>query len=128
MEKQKSEKDPISDSPSKVEVVNATTSLMDNAFSMQDSLALEDLLKLHADGWHKLSHCNRSCCWGVRNEPKLELSKELKLHELSTDINPFGKAETPLKGVVSSKDFGRDLSINKLLDNRSEFFFFFLIH
>ena len=115
MEKQSSMTDPTCDSPRKVEVVNATTSLMDNAFSMKESLALEDLRKLHTEGWHKLSRCNRSCHWGVRHNQKIEVFKELKLHESSIGLGPSGKDETPIKQIVSCKGFSREPSLDKLV-------------
>ncbi|ONK72400.1 uncharacterized protein A4U43_C04F19030 [Asparagus officinalis] len=120
IEKPSPKQDPISDSPNKVEVVNATTSLMDSTFYRQDSSDAEDLRKLHVDGWRKLSRCNRSCHWGVRRNPRAELFKELKLHESSIEVNPLGKPETPVKEVASPKDFSREVGQNKLGDDGSE--------
>ena len=119
IEKRSSMKDPTCDSPRKVEMVSATTSLMDNAFSMKGSLALEDLRKLHTDKWHKLFRCNRSCHWGVRRNPKIEVFKELKLHESSIGSGPSGKSETPIKQVVSCKGFSGEPSLNELVDDGS---------
>lgn len=118
VEKLSSMKDPICDSSCKVEVVNSTTALMDSAFSTQDSLALEDLRKLHSYGWHNLSRCNRSCYWGTRQNPKIELFKKLKLHESSVVLGPSSKAKTPIDEVATC-DNG-ETSLNKIADYGSE--------
>lgn len=54
--------------------------------------------RLHIAGWHKLAHCNRSCHWGQRRNPKMELIKELKLQR------PYLLGESPDKMATPMKD------------------------
>ncbi|KAJ6791988.1 chromatin assembly factor 1 subunit FSM [Iris pallida] len=104
-------------SPCNVELVSATTSYMDKAFSHEDSLNIEDLHKVHVVGWHKLSSYNRSCSWGIRRKPKTELFKELKLQGLSSEAKPLEKVETPKMAVVpDNMDFRREPCSDKLVD------------
>lgn len=104
-------------SPCNVELVSATTLYMDNAFSREDSLNIEDLRKVHVVGWHKLSSNNRSCCWGIRRKPKTELFKELKLQGFSSEAKPLEKVETPKMAVVPyNMDFRREPCSDKLAD------------
>ncbi|CAL9197375.1 chromatin assembly factor 1 subunit FAS1-like [Musa acuminata AAA Group] len=79
-------------------ITNAVTSSMDCAFSQQYSVSMEDLCRLHIAGWHKLTHCNRSCHWGQRRNPKMELIKELKLQR------PYLLGESPDKMATPMKD------------------------
>ncbi|XP_064942074.1 chromatin assembly factor 1 subunit FSM-like isoform X2 [Musa acuminata AAA Group] len=79
-------------------ITNAVTSSMDCAFSQQYSVSMEDLCRLHIAGWHKLAHCNRSCHWGQRRNPKMELIKELKLQR------PYLLGESPDKMATPMKD------------------------
>ncbi|URD80031.1 60S ribosomal protein, partial [Musa troglodytarum] len=64
-------------------IASAVTSSMDCGFSQECSLTTKDLRGLHISGWRKLAHLNRSCHWGVRRNPKIELMKELKLQRPS---------------------------------------------
>ncbi|KAH7685087.1 Chromatin assembly factor 1 subunit A protein [Dioscorea alata] len=84
--------------------VNATTSTMDATLSQQDCLSLEEIFRAHVAGWHKLSQHNRTCRWGVRHNPKMELVKELK-------IGPLEKPTTPNK-----LDCSIELGIDNLVD------------
>ncbi|CAL9098355.1 unnamed protein product [Musa textilis] len=79
-------------------ITNAVTSSMDCAFSQQYSASMEDLFRLHIAGWRKLAHCNRSCHWGLRRNPKMELIKELKLQR------PYLLGESPEKMATPMKD------------------------
>ncbi|KAM0946519.1 putative chromatin assembly factor 1 subunit A [Dioscorea sansibarensis] len=88
--------------------VNATTSTMDVALSQQDCLSLEEILRVHVAGWHKLSQHNRTCRWGVRHNPKMELIKELK-------IGPLEKPTTPNK-----LDCSIEMGIDNLVDGCDE--------
>uniref|UniRef100_A0A0E0JS53 Chromatin assembly factor 1 subunit FAS1 n=1 Tax=Oryza punctata TaxID=4537 RepID=A0A0E0JS53_ORYPU len=68
------------------EVVSLVTSIIDSSFSQKENWALEDLRRLQISGWQKLSSYNRSSRWGVRNKPKKEAFKELKLQKTSDDM------------------------------------------
>lgn len=113
-----SSKSQFSDSLCKKEdMVNATTSSMDCTFSKQDNLTTEDLRKSHVDGWHKLSRCNRSCHWGVRRNPKIELIKELKIQRSSSEAEPPEKVTTLNRGPATSQvNSNIEPSFDKLVD------------
>lgn len=64
--------------------------------------------RAHVAGWHKLSQHNRTCRWGVRHNPKMELVKELK-------IGPLEKPTTPNK-----LDCSIELGIVNLVDGCDE--------
>ncbi|XP_054801963.1 chromatin assembly factor 1 subunit FAS1 [Prosopis cineraria] len=58
------------------------TQSMDHSLASSSEISIEDLRKLHFSSWHSLgqSICsNRKFCWGLRQKPKIELFKELKL-------------------------------------------------
>uniref|UniRef100_A0A0E0N677 Chromatin assembly factor 1 subunit FSM n=1 Tax=Oryza rufipogon TaxID=4529 RepID=A0A0E0N677_ORYRU len=68
------------------EVVPLVTSIIDSSFSQKENWALEDLRRLQISGWQKLSSYNRSSRWGIRNKPKKEAFKELKLQKTSDNM------------------------------------------
>ncbi|XP_021893690.1 chromatin assembly factor 1 subunit FAS1 [Carica papaya] len=58
------------------------TQSMDCALFSDNKINVNDLRKLHLSSWHHLGNviCSNSRqCWGVRQKPKTELFKELKL-------------------------------------------------
>ncbi|KAJ6794028.1 chromatin assembly factor 1 subunit FSM [Iris pallida] len=102
-------------------VVNATTSAMDCIFSQQGSLPNEDLRNLHVASWRTLSHCNRSCHWGVRRKPRTGLFSELKLQGASSEVGPLEKIDTPNKVVASYKmNNSGERSLDKLSDEAED--------
>ncbi|KAG1363677.1 chromatin assembly factor 1 subunit FAS1 [Cocos nucifera] len=115
---------PMSDSScKKEEAVYTVTSSMDCAFSQKDSLSVEDLRRLHVTRWHKLAHCSRSCRWGIRRNPKIELVKELKLQRSSLEAELLEKSMTPNKELSSYKvNQGSESSLDKLVDEFEESF------
>ncbi|XP_010927904.1 chromatin assembly factor 1 subunit FAS1 isoform X2 [Elaeis guineensis] len=117
-------KGPMSDSPcKKEEAVYTVTSSMDCAFSQKDSLSVEDLRRLHVTRWHKLACCSRSCRWGIRRNPKIELVKELKLQRSSLEAELLEKTMTPNKELSSYKvNQGSESSLDKLVDEFEESF------
>ncbi|XP_008790577.2 chromatin assembly factor 1 subunit FSM-like [Phoenix dactylifera] len=107
----------------KEEAVYTVTSSMDCAFSQKDTLSAEDLRRLHVTRWHKLARCNRSCRWGIRQNPKIELVKELKLQKSSLDSELLEKTMTPNKDLSSYKgNQGSESSLDKLVDEFEESF------
>lgn len=119
-----STKGPMSDlSCKKEDVVYTVTSLMDCAFSQKDSLAVDELRRLHFAGWRKLSRCNRSSRWGIRRSPKIELVKELKLQRSSLEAELLEKSMTPSKDLSSDKmNQGSEPCLDKLVDEFEESF------
>nr|BAJ53153.1 JHL23J11.8 [Jatropha curcas] len=69
----------------------AVTMAMDCTLSSNDDIRIDDIRKLHLSSWHHLGHAirsNRKQHWSIRQKPKTELFKELKLttaRELSHD-------------------------------------------
>uniref|UniRef100_J3L6P6 Chromatin assembly factor 1 subunit FSM n=1 Tax=Oryza brachyantha TaxID=4533 RepID=J3L6P6_ORYBR len=91
------------------EVVSLVTSRIDSSFSQKENWSLEDLRRLQIGGWQKLSNHNRSSRWGIRNKPKKEAFKELKLQKSSDDM---------LEDVLSTPN--EDPSHNLSQENESD--------
>lgn len=89
----------MQNSSGKIEAVDTIISLMDNALCREDNLDFEDIKKFHDGSWRKLRRNHTSCYWGARKYPKVALVKELKLHELSSSADLFGKVEPLIKEV-----------------------------
>ncbi|KAK7856771.1 chromatin assembly factor 1 subunit fas1 [Quercus suber] len=104
---QSSTKIATSDSTSKKseKMPDAVTVSMDCALSTNDEIGVDDVWKVHLSSWHCLGHSirsNRQQHWGIRQKPKTELFKELKLSAIR---------------VVARDD---DLNIDKLADGWGE--------
>lgn len=100
---QSSTKAATSDSLSKKseKMPDAVTLSMDCALLSNDEIGVDDIWKLHMSSWHRLGHSirsNRKQHWGIRQKPKTELFKELKL--------------SASRGVACDDD----LSMDKLVD------------
>ncbi|KAL3520441.1 hypothetical protein ACH5RR_018590 [Cinchona calisaya] len=66
----------------KKEKPESVTLAMDSVLSMNNENKAEDTWKLHLNSWHHLGcsiRSNRHMHWGIRQKPKAELVKELKL-------------------------------------------------
>lgn len=78
--------------------------------------------RFHVTHWHKLARCNRSCRWGIRRNPKIELVKELKLQR-SLEAELLEKTTTPNKELSPYKvNQGSESSLDKLVDEFEESF------
>ncbi|XP_064946644.1 chromatin assembly factor 1 subunit FAS1-like isoform X1 [Musa acuminata AAA Group] len=100
-------------------ITSAVTSSMDCGFSQECSLTTKDLRGLHITGWRKLAHLGRSCHWGVRRNPKIELMKELKLQRPSFEGEALEKNAALEKETSSHEANSSELSYDKL-DNELE--------
>ncbi|KAF4376820.1 hypothetical protein F8388_025691 [Cannabis sativa] len=63
-------------------VPEAVTQLMDCTLSLKEDVNIDELCKLHFSSWRRLGdliRSNRNQHWGLRQKPKAELVKELKL-------------------------------------------------
>ncbi|KAG8390710.1 hypothetical protein BUALT_Bualt01G0111800 [Buddleja alternifolia] len=60
----------------------SVTLAMDSVLAQNRGIALEDMWKLHLNSWRSIGrsiHSNRKLHWGIRQKPRTELVKELKL-------------------------------------------------
>lgn len=65
-----------------LEMIESVTMSMDSALSHNDEISKDSVWKSHTTCWRHLGHCIRSDGrqhWGIRQTPKVELIKELKL-------------------------------------------------
>lgn len=78
----------------------AATQSMDCALKLNDEIDTDDIRKSHLTTWHHLGqsiHSNRKQHWGIRQKPKTELVKELKL-TTSRDCDDEVSAEKVVDG------------------------------
>ncbi|KAL2549348.1 Chromatin assembly factor 1 subunit FAS1 [Forsythia ovata] len=99
-------------SPNRVErMTEPVTVAMDSLLTLGEGIDAEDILKSHLKSWHCLGHSvrsNRKMHWGLRQKPKTELVKELKLgmnREMTCDENL--SLEKLVDGWVDSNVDGR---------------------
>ncbi|KAI9078374.1 hypothetical protein K1719_039593 [Acacia pycnantha] len=87
----------------------SVTQSMDLSLASSSEISIEDLRKLHFSSWHSLGQSirlNRKFGWGLRQQPKSELFKELKL---------------TTAGVVSHHDeLGVEKQVDGLRGNNSD--------
>ncbi|XP_062105149.1 chromatin assembly factor 1 subunit FAS1 isoform X2 [Humulus lupulus] len=63
-------------------VPEAVTQLMDCTLSLREDVNIADICKLHFSSWRRIGHSirsNRNQHWSLRQKPKADLVKELKL-------------------------------------------------
>ncbi|XP_042472628.1 chromatin assembly factor 1 subunit FAS1-like [Zingiber officinale] len=111
---------PSTEIASNEEMLNAVTSSMDVALHQQHNMTIEDLRRFHVDGWRKLAHCNRSSCWGVRHNPKANLTKEIKLQKSSLLGETHKKSAAPKIEKSSCEVISYSLSSSDRLDEELE--------
>lgn len=104
-------------------IINTASSLMDHALRLHESLALEDLRRMHITRWRKASNSNRSRRWWVRSKPKVNLVHDLKLLGPSPEISPLDKLTLLEKDIVDKKlQSTREHLVDKQLDECVEIF------
>ncbi|KAL9234852.1 hypothetical protein vseg_009673 [Gypsophila vaccaria] len=62
-------------------ILKSVSQLMDSALEHTNDIDVDEIRKSHMNSWHILGHSTRSKMqhWGMRQKPKTELIKELKL-------------------------------------------------
>ncbi|KAF2292021.1 hypothetical protein GH714_000198 [Hevea brasiliensis] len=100
----------------------AVTVAMDHTLSSNDNLRFNDIRKLHLSSWQHLGHAihsNRKQHWSIRQRPKTELFKELKLtatRELAHDddssvdklVSRWGEQSSDDRSFVTNSESSPD--------------------